>query len=98
MKTQLELLAEGGGDMAALEAKVAENGKDHEARIELAKAYAAADRRDDAIDQLIASITIQRDWNDEAAKKQLLKFFEAFGPTDPATAAGRRKLSAAWFS
>ena len=39
-----------------------------------------------------------RDWNDEAAKKQLLKFFEAFGPMDPATVAGRRKLSAAWFS
>ncbi len=98
VRTQLELLAEGGGDMAALEARVAENGKDHEARIELAKAYAAADRRDDAIDQLIASITVQRDWNDEAAKKQLLKFFEAFGPMDPATVAGRRKLSAAWFS
>jgi len=98
VRTQLELLAEGGGDIAALEAKVAADGKDHESRIELAKAYAAADRRDDAIDQLIASIMVKRDWNDEAAKKQLLKFFEAFGPTDPATAAGRRKLSAAWFS
>ena len=41
---------------------------------------------------------VKRDWNDEAAKKQLLKFFEAFGPMDPATVAGRRKLSAAWFS
>ena len=98
VKTQLELLAEGGGDTAALEAKVAADGKDHEARLELAKAYAAAYRRDDAIDQLIASIMVKRDWNDEAAKKQLLKFFEAFGPMDPATVAGRRKLSAAWFS
>jgi len=98
VRTQLELLAEGGGDVVALEAKVAADGKDHESRLELAKAYAAADRRDDAIDQLIASIMVKRDWNEEAAKKQLLKFFEAFGPTDPATAAGRRKLSAAWFS
>ena len=46
----------------------------------------------------VASIMVKRDWNDEAAKKQLLKFFEAFGPMDPATVAGRRKLSAAWFS
>ena len=44
VKTQLELLAEGGGDTAALEAKVAADGKDHEARLELAKAYAAAYR------------------------------------------------------
>jgi putative thioredoxin len=98
VKTQLELLAEGGGDTAALEARVAANGKDFEARMDLAKAYAAADRRDDAIDQMIAIIEIQKDWNDEAAKKQLLKFFEAFGPMDPATVSGRRKLSAAWFS
>jgi len=98
VKSQLDLLAEGAGDSAALEARIAADGKDLEARLELAKAYAAQNRRDEAVDQLIEIIRIKRDWNDDAARKQLLKFFEAFGHTDPATIEGRRKLSAAWFS
>ncbi len=98
VRAQLELLAAGGGDVAALEARVAADEKDFEARFDLAKAYAAADRRDEAVDQLIAILAARRDWNDDAARQQLLKFFEAFGPTDPATQAGRRKFSAVWFS
>ena len=64
----------------------------------LMAAYAAMDRREDAVDQLIAIIEVKRDWNEEAARMELLKFFEAWGPTDEATADGRRKLSSAWFS
>jgi len=95
---QLELLADGAADIAPLTARVEANANDHEARFELAKAFAAMNRRDEAIDQLIEIIKRKRDWNDEAARKELIKFFEAFGPTDPATVEGRRKLSAAWFS
>jgi len=95
---QLELLANGAADIAPLTARVEANANDHEARFELAKAFAAMNRRDEAIDQLIEIIKRKRDWNDEAARKELIKFFEAFGPTDPATVEGRRKLSAAWFS
>lgn len=98
VKSQLDLLAGGGGDAAALEAKVAADGKDLESRFELAKAYAAMDRRGDAVDQLIEILRVKRDWNEDAARKELLKFFEAFGPTDPATIDGRRKLSSVWFS
>jgi putative thioredoxin len=47
---------------------------------------------------LIEIIKRKRDWNDEAARKELINFFDAFGPTDPATVEGRKKLSAAWFS
>ena len=91
-------MAGAGGDTADLEAKVAANGNDFDARLELAQAYAAMDRREDAVDQLIAIIEVKRDWNEEAARMELLKFFEAWGPTDEATADGRRKLSSAWFS
>ena len=98
VRAQLELLGSATGDMAALEARVAADGKDFEARLELARALAAIDRRDDAVDQLIAIIALKRDWNDEAARKELLKFFEAWGPTDQAAIDGRRKLSSAWFS
>ena len=98
VRAQMELLGSATGDMAALEARVAADGKDFEARLELARALAAIDRRDDAVDQLIAIIALKRDWNDEAARKELLKFFEAWGPTDQAAIDGRRKLSSAWFS
>ena len=98
VRAQMELLGSATGDMAALEARVAADGKDFEARLELARALAAIDRREDAVDQLIAIIAIKREWNDEAARKELLKFFEAWGPTDQAAIDGRRKLSSAWFS
>ena len=98
VRAQLELLGSATGDMAALEARVAADGRDFEARLELARALAAIDRREDAVDQLIAIIALKRDWNDEAARKELLKFFEAWGPTDQAAIDGRRKLSSAWFS
>jgi len=95
---QLDLLAEGAVDTAPLLARLETNPDDHEARIELAKALAAMNRRDEAVDQLIESITRKRDWNEEAARKELINLFDAFGPTDPATVEGRKKLSAAWFS
>ncbi len=98
VRAQMELLGSATGDMAALEARVAADDRDFEARLELARALAAIDRREDAVDQLIAIIALKRDWNDEAARKELLKFFEAWGPTDQAAIDGRRKLSSAWFS
>ena len=54
-------------------------------------------RRDEAADQLLEIIKRDRQWNDDAARKQLLQFFEAWGLMDPATVAARRKLSAIWF-
>jgi putative thioredoxin len=98
IRAQLALLEAGGGDTAELEARVAANGNDFEARFDLARAYAAANKREEAVDQLIAIIAVKRDWNEDAARQELLKFFEAFGSTDPATVDGRRKLSSVWFS
>jgi len=98
VRAQLELLASSTGNTGELEARVAADGKDLEARFELAKAYAALDRRGEAVDQLIEIMRIKRDWNEDAARIELLKFFEAFGPMDPASIDGRRKLSSVWFS
>jgi putative thioredoxin len=88
----------GAGDLDDLERRVAAEPGDHQARYDLALALYGAGRREAAIDQLIEIIRRDREWNDEAARKELLQLFEAMGPTDPETAAGRRKLSAILFS
>ncbi|MGX5733896.1 thioredoxin [Bosea thiooxidans] len=86
------------GDTAELEARVAANPRDHQARFDLALALNARDRREEAVDQLVAIIKADRKWNDDGARKQLLQFFEAWGPMDEASVAGRRKLSTLLFS
>jgi putative thioredoxin len=83
--------------LSQFEARLAANADDHEARIELAVALNAAGNRDGAVDALIEAIRRDRAWNEEAARKQLLKFFEAWGFEDPASKAGRRKLSTLLF-
>lgn len=98
VQTELNLLSQGDGDSAGLEAKVAADPNDHQARIDLALAYYAAGRKEDACDALLESIRIDRTWNEEEARKQLLKLFEAMGIMDPVTKAARRKLSAVWLS
>ncbi len=85
------------GELGPLEAAVAANPDDHQARFDLAVALSAKGDRDAAADQLIEIIRRDRKWNDEAARKQLLQFFEAWGLMDPASVAARRKLSAIWF-
>jgi len=86
------------GEIAELQNAVEADAKNHQARIDLAIALNAANRREEALDQLIESIRIDREWNDAAARLQLLTFFEAWGQGDPMTAAGRRKLSSILFS
>lgn len=86
------------GDLAPLTAKVEADPGDHQARFDLAVALNARNMRAEAADALLAIIKKERGWNEEAARKQLLQFFEAWGPMDAATIAARRKLSAALFS
>ncbi len=90
--------ADAGDDLAPLTAKVEADPADHQARIDLAIALNAAGDRDGAIDHLVESIRRDRGWNEEAARTQLLQLFEAWGPMDEATQAGRRKLSSVLFS
>ena len=85
------------GELAPLEQAIAANPDDHQARFDLAIALSAKGERDAAADQLLEIIRRDRKWNDEAARKQLLQLFEAWGLMDPAAVAARRKLSAIWF-
>jgi putative thioredoxin len=83
--------------LAEFEARIAADPNDHAARIEMAIALNAMGDKAAATDVLLESIKRDRAWNDEAARKQLLKFFEAWGFSDPASVAGRRKLSSLLF-
>jgi len=85
-------------DLSALEAKVAANPDDLEARFELANGYVANGDRQAAADQLLESIAIDRGWNGGAARAQLLTLFEAVGLEDPWVSAQRRRLSAILFT
>jgi putative thioredoxin len=84
--------------VSRLESELAKNPLDHDKRLELAVLLNGGGFRNEAIDHLIQIIRKDRTWNDDAARKQLVQFFEAWGPKDDATLAGRRKLSSVLFS
>ncbi len=86
------------GDRSELLARLEADPNDHAARFDLALALHAEGRNEEAIDALVEIVRRAREWNEQAARKQLLELFEALGPTDPVTVAGRRKLSAILFS
>ncbi|BCG69830.1 thioredoxin [Mesorhizobium sp. 113-1-2] len=86
------------GNPAEFERRLAENPKDHQARFDLAMIQNARGERTAAADNLLAVIKADRGWNEDGARTQLLQFFEAWGMTDEATLAARRKLSALLFS
>ena len=84
-------------DLAPLEATVAANPDDHQARFDLANARMAAGDRDAAADGFLHIVRADRDWNEGAARQQLLKLFEVVGLEDPWVSAQRRRLSAILF-
>jgi putative thioredoxin len=90
--------AELGGDAVELRAKVEASPADHQARLDLALALYAGDDAAGAIGELLEIIRRDREWDDEAARKQLIKIFDALGPTDPLVMESRRKLSSILFS
>jgi putative thioredoxin len=86
------------GDLAGLAKSVETNPDDHQARYDLALGLAARNQREQAVDHLIELFRRDKSWNEDAARKQLLQFFEAWGVMDPDTIRGRRKLSSLLFS
>lgn len=86
------------GPIDELRQKVAANAADHPARLDLALALYAGGQGEEAVDELLEIITRDRKWNDDAARKELVKIFEALGPTDPLTVSARRRLSAILFA
>jgi putative thioredoxin len=86
------------GDADALRARIDANPADLEARFDLALVANSKNEREEATDQLLDIIARNRSWQDEKARKQLVEFFEAWGPTDEATLSGRRRLSSILFA
>jgi putative thioredoxin len=86
------------GPLAELEQKVAANPLDHQARFDLATALNAGGKRAEATNQLLEIVKRDRKWNDDGARKQLVQFFDAWGPTDEATIEGRKRLSTILFA
>jgi putative thioredoxin len=95
---ELARLSAKAGDVGKLEARVKAEPADHQARIDYAMALAAGGRKAEALDQLLEAVRRDRKWNEEAARKQLVQLFDAWGPKDPATLEGRRRLSSILFS
>ena len=101
VRSQIELAeqtAGADGRIPELRQAVQRQPDDYEARYELAMALFAAGDRGPAVDELLEIVKRDREWNEQAARKQLVKFFEAFGPTDPLTVSARRRLSSILFA
>jgi len=86
------------GDIEALRAKLAANPQDAQSRFDLALALNAKGDRNGALDELLALVAKNRSWNEDAARKQLLQLFDAWGTSDPAAIAGRQRLSSLLFA
>jgi putative thioredoxin len=100
-RTGLELAEAGAkatGAIDDLKARLERDPKDHQARLDLASALFASGEREPAIDQLLEIVRRDREWNEQAARKQLVKFFEAIGLSDPLTVQSRKRLSSILFS
>ena len=100
-RSALELAEQAATAMAGaagLRARLARNADDHAARLELATALFGSGEREAAIDEMLTLFKRDREWDEQAARKQLVKFFEVMGPTDPLTLSARRRLSSLMFS
>jgi putative thioredoxin len=86
------------GPLTDLEQKVAADPLDHQARFDLALALNGKGKRLEALEQLISIVKRDRKWNDDGARKQLVQFFDAWGPADEATIEGRKRLSSILFA
>ncbi|WP_018632321.1 thioredoxin [Neomegalonema perideroedes] len=84
--------------MSEFEERLAKDPNDHEARFDRAMAFLGQEKRQEAVDDLLELFRRDREWNEQAARTQLLKLFDAFGAKDPITLAGRRRLSSLVFS
>ena len=99
-RAALELARKAGeaGDVDSLRTKLAAEPKDPQIRFDLALALSAKGDRNGALEELLLLVAKHGTWNDDAARKQLLQLFDAWGLTDPATVSGRQRLSSLLFA
>jgi putative thioredoxin len=95
---ELASQAEKLGQPAELEQRLQTDPNDHQTRFDLALVLNGRGDRTGAVDQLLEIVRRNRGWNDEAARKQLVQFFEAWGAADPAAIEGRHRLSSLLFA
>ena len=95
---ELSEQAGGAGDVDALRSAVTADKGNYQARFDLALALNIGGAREEALEALLELMRLNREWNEDGARKQLLVFFDAWGDTDPATIEGRRKMSVLLFS
>lgn len=86
------------GDIHELQRQVEADAQNYQARFDLALALNARNQREEAANLLLEIVRRDRTWNEDGARKQLVQFFEAWGPTDPASISGRKRLSSVLFS
>lgn len=100
VKAAIELSAKAAGanETAELEARIAKDPADHQARYDLAVALAASGYKGEALEHLLTIVRQNRTWNEEAARKQLVQLFEVWGPKDDFTVEGRKRLSSILFA
>eukprot|EP01103_Thecamoeba_quadrilineata_P011903 TRINITY_DN2953_c0_g1_i1.p1 TRINITY_DN2953_c0_g1~~TRINITY_DN2953_c0_g1_i1.p1 ORF type:complete len:202 (-),score=51.65 TRINITY_DN2953_c0_g1_i1:55-660(-) len=99
--SQVELASESGSSKGAnveeLKKKVSADPDDQQSRFDLAEAYLAKGHYEAAVDECLLMIKKEKRWNDEAARKLLLKIFEVAGLSSPLTTSARQRLSRVWF-
>ncbi len=100
VRAALDLVAKAAdsSETEALETRLAQNPNDHQARYDLAVALAAAGYKGEAVEHLLTIVRTDRKWNEEAARRQLVQLFEAWGPKDEFTIDGRKRLSSLLFA
>jgi putative thioredoxin len=97
-RAALKLASQAPAELGPYEARLQADPNDHEARLEFARALAGQNRLDEAVDQLLTLFAKDREWNEGAAKKQLLEIFEAAGHASDVAKTGRKRLSSLMFS
>lgn len=100
VRAAIELAKKAGAkdNRAEFEARIAADPKDHQARFDLAVILAARGQKQEALDHLLEVVRRDRNWNEQAARMQLVQLFDAWGPKDELTVEGRRRLSSILFS
>ena len=100
LQAQIDLSnqAEGVGEINDLRSTLTNDGNNHQARFDLALALFTRGETSEAIQELLTIFRINQEWNDDAARQQLFKFFDILGSENPITLSGRRQLASMLFA
>ena len=100
LQAQIDLSnqAEGVGEINDLRSALTNNENNHQARFDLALALFSKGETSEAIQELLTIFRVDQEWNDDAARQQLFKFFDILGSENPITLSGRRQLASMLFA